>query len=960
MANKTAKIPTKKTSRFTNPLGLIRPSNGRKGVRKLTWKKALRYGLYALGGLVIIFIGMIIVFSFDLPKPGQIAHYHPTASTKIFDRNGTLLNDIYGEEKRTIITSQDIPKAMKDATVAIEDRSFYQHHGVIIRSIFRALFIDVIRHSKSQGGSTITQQLVRNAIDDVGRKKTVIRKIKEVILAIEFERLHSKDEILTLYLNEVPYGNNNYSIESAAQTYYGRSAKDLNPDAVTDQGEKAKIYAQIATLVSLPQSPTYYNPYGNHNDQLKVRRNRVLQNMADQGYLRKDMADAAGKVAITEGIVQSKESIVAPHFVFEIRQQLVDLLGGGQEGELRLTSGGYKVTTTLDVDKQRLAEQIIADKAPGIFKSTNASNAALVSTDAKTGQILAMVGSVDFNEKTFGSVNVTTAKRQPGSSFKPIVYSTLFKKQWSPASTLFDLESTYDQNRKGEIWPHNYSGSGRGPLTIRNTLAQSLNISAIKAQALAGTKESIDTARDLGISTLGDADQYGLSMVLGAAEVKMVDMVGAYGAFVNAGTLHPTSYILKIEDQNGQAIQEWKDQPKKALDENIAYEITSILSDNDARAPTFGSRSPLILPNRPVAAKTGTTSNYRDAWTIGYTPQVVTAVWVGNNNNKEMTHSGAGAMAAAPIWHDFMQKAHENLPVEQFGKPDSIKDCSITRYSNKKPTAATPASDISHDICADFQMPKDEDDTHKVVKVYKLDETKLATDATPPQLVLDKIFVTIHSERPDDPVWENPVQNWANQAGINSTNIPTDKYDPAQNDKLTLSILSPTDNATLNNKYDFGATAQSPFGVALMTFYIDDKQVAQPNAPWIVQIDTTTLANGKHTFKAVAKDLQDQETEKSASFTVSNQGANLVVSNVVATRSVDKTSVVITWNSSLGADGTVQYGLSGQYGSSASEGKGNVTSHSSNISGLSPISTYHFHVISAVSGQTATSPDGMF
>lgn len=947
-------------SRFVNPYGLkkLSPFETKNGRLRLSKKRLFKLLLIGSSAILAAFIVMIVVFSFDLPKPGQIAQYHPTGSTKIYDRNGKILNDIYGEERRTVIGTADMPKAVKDATVAIEDRYYYSHHGVNFRAIARAIFVDVVRRSKSQGGSTITQQLVRNAIDNVGKKKSFTRKIKEVILALEFEQIHSKDEIITLYLNEIPYGNNFYGIESASLGYFGIRAKELDPTLVSDDKEKAKRWAQIAMLTSLPQAPTYYNPYGNHNDQLKSRRDIVLQKLADQGYISNDIAKSAKTYDVLDGVAKSKENITAPHFVFYIREQLVDLLGGGQVGERRLASEGYKVTTTLDLDLQREAEKIISNKAPSIFKSTQASNAALVSTDTKTGQILAMVGSVDYNEKKFGSVNVTTANRQPGSSFKPIVYASLFKKNWSPGSTIFDLESTYDQSRGDEIWPHNYSGGGRGPLTIRNALGQSLNISAIKAQALAGTKEAVDTARDLGISTLEDPEKYGLAMVLGAAEVKMVDMVGAYSVFANNGDLHPVSGILKIEDQGGQVIQEWRDQPKQVLDSGIAYEISSILSDNDARTPTFGARSPLTLPGRVVAAKTGTTSNYRDAWTIGFTPQITTAVWVGNNNNKEMTHSGAGAMAAAPIWHDFMVKAHENKPEEQFTRPDSIKDCTVAKYSNKRPTDVTPPDNIIRDLCTEWQNPTEDDDAWKTVRLYKPDQTKLANDTTPPSLIATKVFTTIHSERPTDAIWENPVLRWANDNGISSQNIPTDTYDPNNaGDRLSVSIVSPSDGTTQKGKITLQSFAESKFGVSHMLMYIDDILVAQPNAPWTAEFDTSSLVDGRHTFKVVARDLQDQEESASVIFISYNSATVVDFSNLSAVRSTNRTSVTIFWTTTTEADGLVEYGSTSTYGTQVRENKGEILSHTVVINGLDPVITYHYRLTSknsarGISGST--------
>ncbi|MFA6081856.1 MAG: transglycosylase domain-containing protein [Patescibacteria group bacterium] len=948
--------------KFFNPLGLknLSPAEIKRGVKRLTFKQVLVIALKVLAVFVLIIVGMIVYFSFNIPKPGELAQIKPVSSTKIFDRNGVLIKDVYDEEKRTVVDGKDIPDAAKNATVAVEDKDFYKHGAIDYRGIARAIYVDITHGSKSQGASTITQQLARNLIEGIGTKKTIARKIREAVVAYQFERIYDKDQILAYYLNQIPYGNNNYGIQAAANTYYGKNIQDLDPEKASDDGQKAILYAQVATLAAIPQAPSYYNPYGNHVDSLKIRRNNVLNKMADQGYISNDLRDKAKLISISEGLTQIKSNSVATHFIFYIKEQLVDLLGGGADGEKRLATGGYKVTTTLDLEKQKLAEQIITDKSTSIFKSTNASNIALLSTDAKTGQILAMVGSVDYNNKTFGSVNITTSLRQPGSSFKPIVYASLFKEGWSPGSTIFDVEGSYDQSKPDVIWPHNYSGGGRGALTTRYALGNSLNISAVKAQAIVGTSDAISNAQDLGITTLTEPDNYGLSMVLGSAEVKMTEMVGAYGVFATGGNLHPTSSIQKVEDSSGNVIQEWKDQPKTVIDPGIAYEISSILSDNGARTATFGGNSALNFTDRQVAVKTGTTSSYRDAWTIGYTPQIVTAVWVGNNDNKEMTHSGAGAMAAAPVWRDFMQKVLKDMPGEDFVRPDNVKDCSIVKYTyNKKPTDATPADDIIRDICTDSQQPKDADDIHQTVKVYRLDQSKLATDATPTDLVLNKIFTRIHSERPKDPVWENPVQAWAKSNGLNTESPPTDEYDPTTNDKLTVAVVSPIDGATVSGTINLQSTGASPFGVSLMTFYIDDVKVAEPNAPWKVSYDTTDLIDGKHTFKVVDRDLQGQESTATASFTTANN-LTLAISNVIATRSVDKLSVTITWSSGVAASGNVVYGLTNTYGSTQNEGEGNVKSHSITITGLTATATYHYKVTSQLGTGTVSSADLTF
>jgi len=457
--------------------------------------------------------------------------------------------------------------------------------------------------------------------------------------------------------------------------------------------------------------------------------------------------------------------------------------------------GGLKVTTTLDLDKQIMAENAVRASADKKFDGIKATNAALVAIDPKTGQMISMVGSADFfNNDIDGQVNVADSLRQPGSSFKPIVYATAFKDKYNPASILWDVPTDF-----GNYKPNNYDGTTRGPVTMRQALAGSLNIPAVKTLFLAGVDKSIQTAHDMGITSLNEKDRYGLSLVLGGGEVKLTDMTTAYGVFANAGSLNMTTTILKVQDGKGKVLEEYKEsKAKEVIDPQIAYEISSILSDNNARSYVFGSNSALNFSDRKVAVKTGTTNEYKDAWTIGYTPQLVTGVWVGNNNNASMAAGGAGAMAAAPIWHQFMADALANTPNEDFARPAGIANITVDKMSNKLPTEYSPET-IS-DIFASWQIPNRKDDIHTIVRIDKA-TGKIATDDCPNVFTENKTVANIHSEQPYNPSWEAPVLATAQAMGITINSLGTEKACTAGSNELGLIIASPANGATVDTNF---------------------------------------------------------------------------------------------------------------------------------------------------------------
>lgn len=612
------------------------------------WRWTLRIflGLFLAG--VMSIIGIFVYFAKDLPSPGKVNNRFIAESTKIFDRTGThTLYEIHGEEKRTIIPFSEMPEVIQVATVTLEDQDFYTHHGIKFSSIMRAFFKDFVSLGAQQGGSTITQQFVKNSL--LTPEKTFTRKIKEAILSIEMEQKFSKDEILAMYLNEIPYGSNAYGIEAASQTFFGKNAKNLALD-------------EAAFLASLPNAPTYYSPYGSHLEELKARKSSTLSKMANLGYITPEQANEAKKTDTLSKLIPQREAIAAPHFVMYVKEYLAKHYGDEQ-----IEQGGLKITTTLDWEKQQIAEKAVQEGAEKNLKY-KAENAALTAIDPKTGQILAMVGSKNyFDTKIDGQVNVTIRDRQPGSSFKPYVYLTAFTKGYVPETILYDVQTNFSTEDGKTYEPQNYDGKFHGPVSLMQALGGSLNVPAVKLLYLVGTKDSITLAKNLGITTLNEPDRYGLSLVLGGGEVKLLDHVSAYGTLATGGVKRDKTAILKVENSKGEVLEEYKSsEGKRVVAEKFVAMLDSILSNNANRAWIFGENNPLRFDNRPVVAKTGTTNEFRDAWTIGYTPTLVAGVWVGNNDNSPMILGADGSYVAAPIWRAFMEKALEGTTIETF------------------------------------------------------------------------------------------------------------------------------------------------------------------------------------------------------------------------------------------------------------------------------------------------------
>jgi penicillin-binding protein 1C len=824
-----------------------------------TW--AFRIGAGGILAMAILFIYV----SFSLPDPNRLLGRDVPESTKIYDRNDNLLYEVHGEFKRTLINLDQMSPFVQKATIAAEDKNFYTHAGVSITGTLRSLIVDIIYREKRQGGSTITQQFIKNAV--LTNEKSLWRKIKEIILALEMEARFSKNDILKLYLNEIPYGRNAYGIEAASQTYFGKSATDLT-------------LAESAYLAALPQAPTYYNPNGTHRDALEGRKDYILGQMKDQGYITEDQYNEATSEKVV--FKAATNSISAPYFVFYIEEYIAE-----KYGERTLQEGGLKVHTTLDPRLQEIAERTVKEGIAKV-KSRNANNAALVAIDPKTGQILAMVGGKDYfgDSEPAGcipgkncvfepNVNVATSERQPGSSFKPYVYLTAFGKdfKYSPASPLMDVVTDFGNFGGKNYVPHNYNNQSYGPVSMRKALAGSLNVPAVKTLALIGVDNAVQTAHDLGVSST--LQNCGLSLVLGGCEVKLVDHVAAFAAIANEGDRHQKTGILKVEDQQGKTLEEYQDQSQQVVDPQAAYELINIMTDNNARSFIFGSNAPLTLPGRPLGCKTGTTQNWHDGWTLCFTPSLAAGVWAGNNDGTLLKAGSDGVVVAAPILNAFLKEAVKDSPVEDFKVPPGITKVSVDTISGKLPNEFTP--ETKSEVFADYAVPTDRDNVHVGIKIDTTTGER-ATDLTPPENIATKVFTVFHSEKPDNPNWENPVQAWALANGFE---YPSGEG-PVINDKdrPTVSITNPDDGDVINTgSVKITVAAESPKGIAKVIISLDGDVVATlTESPYTTTVKQN-FSDGSHTITARAVDANGISNDTSTVFIVGDAGDILSITD---------------------------------------------------------------------------------
>lgn len=895
----------------------------------------------ALGVALVLLL--IFFVSVTLPDVTNVENLIPDQSSTIYDRDGNALYRIFGEENRKTVSLEDISQWVPMATMAIEDDQFYEHSGIDLPAIIKSICYEVRVCSQPRGGSTITQQFVKNAF--LSPERTYSRKLREILLALKLERKFTKDQIIEMYLNRINYGSNMHGVELAANTFFDKPAKDLT-------------IAEAAILASIPKAPAYYSPYGSHiypiidlseaeiikrgiaseqdlidydpsviakgligktytfgaelDDEGNVikpgidiyiqgRVDFVLGRMEALGYITPDQHKEALQEAIIKEFKPYKENIIAPHFVLWVREQLEAKYGMEQ-----LQRGGLRIHTTLNSDMQKAAEEAVAKYAERNETNFKVTNASLVAADPQTGEILAMVGSRDYwNDEIDGKVNVALRPRLPGSSFKPIAYAAAFLQGYAPATVVYDVLTNF-----GKVYePENFDGEFMGPISLRNALAFSRNVPAVKAGYLAGIPNVLDLARKMGIQLNQPDDWYGLSLALGAGEARPLDMVLAYSIFANGGHKVDPVTILKIEDKNGNILEEYE-APKKrdlVLDPQAAYLINDVLSDAQARPEGFW-RDRLTIPGQINAAKTGTSNkkkndvNYPfDLWTIGYTTRLAAGVWAGNANGDAASLKASGLDAAGPIWKEFMVASTKDMPREAFKKPDGIKYVQVSKRSGKLPSENTPPDEIITEVFASFNVPKEIDHSYIEVEIDKV-SGKLATEYTPAEAREKKAFFTHHSIRPEDPIWEDPVRKWAEENGQDEE--PPTEYDdvhtPETNgDKPEIVIMSPRAMATVTPPtVGVVVDVTSKTGIEKVDYFWDDELVAtstQPPFKGTVRVPSDAKDGSKHSIKAVVYDKLFRTNQSSievrigadeappvVTFEYPAAGASLAANSVVA------------------------------------------------------------------------------
>ena len=807
--------------------------------KRVGFLKKLIFRAILFGTLTVA--ALVAVIYIRLPDTSDVNKIKLEEATTIYDRTGEeVLFQIFDDVQRNYVPLNNIPRHIQQATLVAEDRDFYSHKGIKISSIIRAMFSNISeRNLTGQGGSTITQQYVKNAI--LTPEKTYTRKIKEILISYKIERQLDKDEILEKYLNEIPYGSTAYGIEAASQKFFGKSATEIT-------------IAEGAILASLPKATTFYSPYGNNVDTLMERQKFIITNMVSEDYITENQAEQAKNEEII--FKEQGEGIQAPHFVFYLKELLVEEYGEYQ------VDNGLKIVSTIDLELQKKAEELLAAQVEKNIENYGATNAAMIVLDPKTGQILAMVGSKDyFDRENDGNVNVTTRPRQPGSSFKPIVYAAAFDKGYTPDTKVFDVETDFPTLIEGTYHPRNYNLKTYGLLALRNALAGSLNIPAVKVLYLVGIESALEYAENFGYTTFEQKNRFGLSLVLGGGEVKLLEHAAAFAVFSQDGEYRRPTGVLQINDKEGNEIAKYSNEPRRTIETNVARTMNDVLSDAEARVFAFGRNNTLNLPDRPVAAKTGTTDNFVDSWTMGYTPNMVVGVWVGNNDNSQMGDGAFGGNVAAPLWKAMMMEATKDLPVESFNKPT-------------KKSVNNPALDGIN--------------VGEVTLEIDTVSGNRATEYTPPDKRLEKTFFDSHSilfyvdkNNPDDSgptnpaadphfeAWEEGIKLWAEENEFTIESPPLG-YDAVHLPEFfpTINITKPTKNKKITSRnLQTEVNTSAPRPISFVDYSIDGRPVARIQAPpYSATIDMNNFEDGWHTLSVVVSDTVGSQDTKTLTF----------------------------------------------------------------------------------------------
>ncbi len=809
---------------------------------------------FLLGAVIIGFIFSFAIFAWyakDLPSPSKLS-LQTGYSTVFLDRDGKVLYDMYKDKNRVPVIYDEIPDSLKKATIAIEDKNFYKHKGISETGMIRAVF-NMFLGRGLQSGSTITQQLIKNVL--LTNRQTLTRKIQELILAFEVERRYKKDEILLMYLNESPYGGSYWGVGTAAKAYFGKSVKELN-------------LVESAILAGLPQSPSLYSPFIGKDDAWKGRTKSVLRRMREDGYITRDQENTSLKKIEQIKFTSPKILIEAPHFVFYVKDQIENEYGS------KIIDQGVKIKTTLSLDIQQKAEKIVAEEIEKL-KDFNATNASVVILDSKTGEILSMIGSYDFNDEKFGKFNTALGLRQPGSAMKPFTYGLAFEKGYTPSTVFMDVKTTFPDQGDKEYTPENYDGKFRGPVQLRFALGNSINLPAVKLLAVLGLRDFLSKLNDLGLTTFAPSQEnlkrFGLSLTLGGGETTLLRLTSAYATLATGGIKHEVSSINDISDFKGKNIfKKVRTQERQVFSPEVSFLISHIISDNNARLEEFGPNSYLNIPGKTVAVKTGTTDDKRDNWAIGYTKSITVGVWVGNNDNSKMNPKiASGATGASPIWYRIMREVLKKYDDGIMDKPDKVKAVTVDSFLGGLPKDGYPTR---AEYFIDGNEPKDTSPYYKKLKISK-SNGKLANEVEIKSgNYEEKDFIVITES---DPVstdgknrWQEAINAWAAGQGDNKFKPPTETSD-ASADSVIVSIKNPMGQTTVpSGNLNIKAKIISLDKLKNVKIKLNGVEIKNWNEDRREIDETVSVTDGVYELQVVAASEKDKQGESTIKFGV--------------------------------------------------------------------------------------------